>query len=96
VETTVRQTTLDREVDELRLVPALIKIDVEGAELEVLKGAARVLEAHRPRLLISLHPRRLAQVGADCETVLAWLRAHRYRADVVGEDQEIHVLARPS
>jgi FkbM family methyltransferase len=95
VQTTVRQTTLDREVEELGLVPALIKIDVEGAELDVLKGAARVLDVHRPRVLVSLHPKRLAQVGADCETVLAWLRAHRYQADVVGEDQEIHVLARP-
>ena len=94
-ETTVRMTTIDREVDELGLVPALIKIDVEGAELDVLEGAACVLDAHRPRLLVSLHPTRLAQVGANCDTVLAWLKAHRYQADVVGEDQEIHVLARP-
>jgi FkbM family methyltransferase len=93
--TQVRMTTLDREVDALKLVPALIKIDVEGAELEVLKGAAHVLDAHRPRVLISLHPRQLAQVGLDCETVLNWLRARRYRTDVVGEDQEVHVLARP-
>ena len=92
----MRVTTLDREVEQLGLVPALIKIDVEGAELEVLEGAARVLETHRPRLLISLHPKRLAQVGADCDTVFGLLKAHRYQADVVGQDQEIHVLARPS
>ena len=94
--TTMRVTTIDREVDELGLVPALIKIDVEGAELEVLEGAVRVLETRRPRILVSLHPKRLAQVGADCDTVIGWLEAHRYRAHVVGEDQEIHVLAQPS
>ncbi len=92
---TVRMTTIDREVAELRLVPALIKIDVEGAELEVLEGAAGVLDAHRPRVLLSLHPRQLAQAGMDCDTVLGWLRARRYHADIVGEDQEVHVLARP-
>ena len=93
--TIVRMTTIDREVDDLRLVPALIKIDVEGAELDVLKGAERVLDARRPRVLLSLHPRQLAQIGLDCETVLNWLRARRYQVEVVGEDQEVHVLARP-
>ena len=93
--TTVRITTIDREVEELKLVPALIKIDVEGAELEVLKGAAHVLDTYRPRVLLSLHPRQLAQIGLDCEAVLDWLRARGYRTDVVGEDQEVHVLARP-
>jgi FkbM family methyltransferase len=32
-------------------VPTLIKIDVEGAELNVLRGALRTLERHRPYVL---------------------------------------------
>ena len=35
--------------------PNLLKIDVEGAEFEVLQGAARVLREHRPRLVLALH-----------------------------------------
>jgi FkbM family methyltransferase len=31
--------------------PTLIKIDVEGAEVDVIRGAARTLERHRPVLL---------------------------------------------
>ncbi len=95
-ETRVRVTTLDEEVRELGLVPTFVKIDVEGAELDVLKGASHVLARSRPRLLLSLHPRRLAQAGLDCEAVRQWLTARDYLWRVVGEDQEVHVLARPT
>jgi len=96
VKTTVSITTIDREVEELRLAPALIKIDVEGAELDVLLGGASALSIYRPRLLLSLHPQRLAQIGLDCDAVLGWLSAHGYDCRVISEDQERHVLARPA
>lgn len=35
--------------------PDLVKIDVEGAELAVLRGARRTIRSHRPTLLIELH-----------------------------------------
>jgi hypothetical protein len=89
-------TTLDDEVSDLKLVPTFVKIDVEGAELDVLQGAAQVLARHRPRLLLSLHPRRLAQAGLDCDAVRQWLVARDYQWRVVGEDQEVHVLALPA
>jgi len=87
-------TTLDADVDALGLVPSLIKIDVEGAELDVLAGAAGVLARHAPALLLSVHPLRLAQRGSSAEDVLAWLRAHDYTPTIIDEDQELHVLAR--
>jgi Methyltransferase FkbM domain len=42
--------------------PSLLKIDVEGAELEVLKGAQRVFETARPILLCEMIPESAAAV----------------------------------
>lgn len=53
---------------------ALLKIDVEGGELDVLKGAERILRRHRPVLLIECEQRHLAHgTVADCLQYLAAL-----------------------
>ena len=45
--------------------PALMKIDVEGAELMVLKGAMATLRAHKPVIFAEIHSTQLlAQCGA--------------------------------
>jgi FkbM family methyltransferase len=46
---TVTVSTLDAEIGEL--TPAIVKIDVEGAELGVLEGAAALLARARPLLI---------------------------------------------
>lgn len=45
--------------------PGLVKIDVEGAELEVLMGARRVLADHRPHLMVETHSRELEAACGD-------------------------------
>jgi FkbM family methyltransferase len=50
---------------ERRRRPDVIKLDVEGAELAVLQGAAALLRTHRPRLLIEVF-----EASADAVTVL--------------------------
>lgn len=49
----VETTTLDEEVSRHALHPAVIKIDVEGSEVDVLLGARDVLSS-RPALLVEL------------------------------------------
>jgi FkbM family methyltransferase len=56
---TVRVSTLDAEL--AGGTPAVVKIDVEGAELEVLEGAAQTLSRARP-LLIFEHVKRASEL----------------------------------
>jgi hypothetical protein len=50
---TVRCVRLD---DVYKGTPSVVKIDVEGHELEVLEGAKETLEKHKPMILIELLP----------------------------------------
>lgn len=50
-----RVTTLDDFVEENKLHIGLIKVDVEGFEKELLKGAIKTLQAQRPSLLLSIY-----------------------------------------
>ena len=59
-----------------------IKIDVEGHELEVLKGAKRVLAMH-PRILVEVHPQLLGELGQSAAEVLAYLKDQGYELSVV-------------
>ena len=53
---TVRTTTIDDLVADLRLDRLdWIKMDVEGAEVEALKGADKTLRQYRPSLFVEVH-----------------------------------------
>lgn len=70
----VRAVTVDGLTDELGLAPTHLKIDVEGAEGDVLRGAQRTLGGDRPPLVfLELHNamcRRSGRDPADCLTQL--------------------------
>jgi FkbM family methyltransferase len=47
--------TIDEFCAERNVVPGLIKLDVEGMEYEVILGASRTIQAHKPILIISIY-----------------------------------------
>jgi len=55
-----------------------VKIDVEGAELQVLEGGWRTIEAFRPAMLIEIEARHIERYGYSPDDVLAWLTARGY------------------
>lgn len=48
--------SLDELIQSIDEIVAVIKIDVEGAELEVIKGALSSIEKHRPLILVEVLP----------------------------------------
>jgi FkbM family methyltransferase len=51
-------------------LPNVVKIDVEGAELQALRGAVGILRRARPRVMLSLHT---AEMQRECPALLASL-----------------------
>lgn len=72
--TVVRQAPLDYFTRDVQTIK-LLKVDVEGYEVEVLKGAAQTL-AKTEQILIECIPRNLQRAGASAEALLALLHPH--------------------
>lgn len=63
----------------------LLKIDVEGAEMKVLRGMERVLKAKACKyLLIEVDNEHLLEIGSSCAELVSFLRDLSYRIDLIG------------
>jgi FkbM family methyltransferase len=79
--------SVDEEFERRGEMPAMIKIDVEGAEMEVLRGAARVVRAGKPILFLELHLDVLEKQGEPVAGPLAALKSDGYRFRTVAGDR---------
>jgi FkbM family methyltransferase len=69
----VQTTTIDRFCTTHALAPTVLKIDVEGAELAVLRGARATIAAAgaRLRLFVEMHPQLWAELGISGDDLAA-------------------------
>ena len=72
--------TLDEEIAQASLpAPDFIKIDVEGWELEVLRGASKTLELHKPTFFLEMHGETIREKKRKVAEIVAFLWEHNYR-----------------
>ena len=63
------------------VLPDFMKIDIEGAEFDLLQGCKVMFESNRPPILLSMH-------GPDQrERCLTFLREHGYRIEPLGDQK---------
>ena len=106
VEVAVR--VLDEFLEEAQITRVdLVKIDVEGFEMNVLRGAKRLLSEMRPVLFIELDDRNLRDQNSSASELVALLQSNNYsvlRADdgsevtTQGDFEKCHfdIIATPS
>jgi FkbM family methyltransferase len=80
----VDQVTLDGLLDEGQLpVPSVVKIDVEGAELSVLRGATNLLSWHHPRVVVEVDDPTDAGLRWKRDAIVSELEHHGYQIEVL-------------
>ena len=66
----------------------LIKIDVEGAELEVLRGAEEMLKRCMPKLIIEVHGFALPKFGSTVAEFRQFLADLGYEESIIWSDKK--------
>jgi FkbM family methyltransferase len=90
------EITIDDLCARLGVVPDIITIDIEGSELEAMKHAMSIIQAHRTAFLLSVHPEFMFHEHGTYERELHdLLRNNKYDWNWLGYDHEHHWLYLP-
>jgi FkbM family methyltransferase len=75
----VHTTTLEQLIADFKLTPSLVKIDCEGFETLILKGASSLLSHIRPAFMIECNDTALQAAGTNRHELLGLLRSANYQ-----------------
>jgi FkbM family methyltransferase len=89
VQIKVQGETLDHLVNTFDLDPGIVLIDVEGAEMKVLKGASEMIAKYRPIIISELVDEFLIKQGNSSEEVVSFLKKLGYSVKSTNDHKEI-------
>ena len=87
------QVSLDRFCAGRQLSPNVIKIDVEGAETDVLRGAVATIARSKPLIVLSVHPRQIVMLGSSLGELTALVKSLNYQVATPGGTPVVEFVA---
>ena len=87
---TVKTISLDSFLD---VDPDIIKIDVEGAELEVINGMKKILAKGKAKIICEVTPSHLSSLGYSAEEIEETLKQYNYKIYSITEKGLIPVTS---
>jgi hypothetical protein len=73
-------------LDDLKILPDFIKIDVEGYELKVLQGAEQTIKQCHPTMVMEINRTALNRQNCRPEFIYDWLEKHGYSFKIMQEN----------
>ena len=78
IRSSINTITLDAFCYNNKIKPQVIKVDIEGSEIELLKGSKKIMRKIKPVFFLSYHPRHLKEIGYKKDEILYLLNELNY------------------
>ncbi|GIU78037.1 MAG: hypothetical protein KatS3mg005_1275 [Bryobacteraceae bacterium] len=89
----VRTIAADDLFDELGLRPDFVKVDIEGAEVQLLRGSMKLAREGSTRFLVEMHSNPELPMEVNVRNLLAWCSEVNYKAWYLKAHEELTDVA---
>jgi FkbM family methyltransferase len=78
----VRVSTLDTLVQEIGAIPNVLKVDIEGAELNLIHGASTTLRVHKPIMFMAVHSEEIFRGLSQTLSFFGYVMMHLDKTEI--------------